>query len=72
MASLFSIRGEQRFEVVRKIYEGGMGIVYEAEQEKHAARDAERLAVESNSELTQALLDLRGRNSDNSKYGNKC
>jgi eukaryotic-like serine/threonine-protein kinase len=32
MASLFSIRGEQRFEVVRKIYEGGMGIVYEAEQ----------------------------------------
>ena len=32
MASLFSIRGEQRYEVVRKIFEGGMGIVYEAEQ----------------------------------------
>ena len=36
MASLFSIRGEQRYEVVRKIFEGGMGIVYEAEQ--HGAR----------------------------------
>src|SRR5215210_8993877 len=33
MASLFSIRGEQRYEVVRKIFEGGMGIVYEAEQQ---------------------------------------
>src|SRR6186713_1644058 len=36
MASLFSIRGEQRYEVVRKVFEGGMGIVYEAEQ--HGAR----------------------------------
>ncbi|MBI5386242.1 MAG: serine/threonine protein kinase [Verrucomicrobia bacterium] len=32
MASLFSIRGDLRYEVVRKLYEGGMGIVYEAEQ----------------------------------------
>jgi serine/threonine-protein kinase len=44
MASLFSIRGEQRFEVVRKIYEGGMGIVYEAEQ--HGARNfVKRVAI---------------------------
>ena len=32
MASLFTIRGDLRYEVVRKLYEGGMGIVYEAEQ----------------------------------------
>lgn len=32
MASLFSIHGELRYEVNRKIYEGGMGVVYEAEQ----------------------------------------
>ena len=37
MASLFSIHGDLRYEVVRMIYEGGMGIVYEAEQ--HGARD---------------------------------
>jgi serine/threonine-protein kinase len=44
MASLFSIRGEQRYEVVRKIFEGGMGIVYEAEQ--HGARDfVKRVAI---------------------------
>jgi serine/threonine-protein kinase len=44
MASLFSIRGEQRYEVVRKIFEGGMGIVYEAEQ--HGARDfIKRVAI---------------------------
>lgn len=44
MASLFSIRGEQRFEVVRKIFEGGMGIVYEAEQ--HGAREfVKRVAI---------------------------
>ena len=44
MASLFSIRGEQRYEVVRKIAEGGMGIVYEAEQ--HGTRDfVKRIAV---------------------------
>src|SRR5688572_11368697 len=44
MASLFSIRGEQRYEVVRKIFEGGMGIVYEAEQ--HGARNfLKRVAI---------------------------
>jgi len=44
MASLFSIRGEQRYEVVRKIFEGGMGIVYEAEQ--HGARNfVKRVAI---------------------------
>jgi eukaryotic-like serine/threonine-protein kinase len=32
MASLFSIRGDLHYEVVRKLHEGGMGIVYEAAQ----------------------------------------
>jgi serine/threonine protein kinase len=44
MASLFSIRGEQRYEVVRKISEGGMGIVYDAEQ--HGAQNfVKRVAI---------------------------
>ncbi len=44
MATLFSIRGEQRYEVVRKISEGGMGIVYDAEQ--HGARNfVKRVAI---------------------------
>jgi serine/threonine-protein kinase len=30
---LFSIQNEFRYEIVRKIFEGGMGIVYEAEQQ---------------------------------------
>ena len=30
--ALFTIENEFRYEIVRKIYEGGMGIVYEAEQ----------------------------------------
>ena len=30
--ALFTIQNEFRYEIVRKIYEGGMGIVYEAEQ----------------------------------------
>ncbi|HEX4119112.1 MAG TPA: serine/threonine-protein kinase [Verrucomicrobiae bacterium] len=37
MASLFAIQSELRYEIVRKIFEGGMGIVYEAEQ--HGARN---------------------------------
>src|SRR5918911_3867580 len=37
MGVLFSIQTEFRYEIVRKIFEGGMGVVYEAEQ--HGARD---------------------------------
>lgn len=37
MAALFTIQNEFRYEIVRKIFEGGMGIVYEAEQ--HGARN---------------------------------
>jgi serine/threonine protein kinase len=37
MAVLFTIQSDFRYEVVRKIFEGGMGIVYEAEQ--HGARN---------------------------------
>lgn len=33
MAGLFTIQSEFRYEIVRKIFEGGMGIVYEAEQQ---------------------------------------
>lgn len=44
MASLFTIQSEFRYEIVRKIFEGGMGIVYEAEQ--HGARDfVKRVAI---------------------------
>ena len=32
MALIFSIESKFRYDIVRKIYEGGMGIVYEAEQ----------------------------------------
>src|SRR5436309_2190673 len=32
MGVLFSIHSEFRYEIVRKIFEGGMGVVYEAEQ----------------------------------------
>jgi serine/threonine-protein kinase len=35
--ALFTIQSEFRYEIVRKIFEGGMGIVYEAEQ--HGARE---------------------------------
>ena len=44
MAGLFTIECEFRYEIVRKIFEGGMGIVYEAEQ--HGARDfVKRVAI---------------------------
>jgi len=44
MASLFTIHSELRYEIVRKIYEGGMGIIYEAEQ--HGARNfVKRVAI---------------------------
>src|SRR5271157_273865 len=32
MAALFTIQNEFRYEIVRKIFEGGMGVVYEAQQ----------------------------------------
>ena len=42
--ALFTIQNEFRYEIVRKIFEGGMGIVYEAEQ--HGARDfVKRVAI---------------------------
>src|SRR5436190_7021821 len=44
MGSLFTIQTGLRYEVVRKLYEGGMGIVYEAEQ--NGARDfIKRVAI---------------------------
>src|SRR5215212_4199062 len=44
MAALFSIESDFTYQIVRKIFEGGMGIVYEAEQ--HGARDfVKRLAI---------------------------
>ena len=42
--ALFTIESDFRYEIVRKIYEGGMGIVFEAEQ--HGARDfVKRVAI---------------------------
>jgi serine/threonine protein kinase len=44
MGSLFTIRNDFRYVIVRKIFEGGMGIVYEAEQ--HGTRDfVKRIAI---------------------------
>src|SRR5579859_1987323 len=44
MPALFTIQADVRYEIVRKIFEGGMGIVYEAEQ--HGARDfVKRIAI---------------------------
>jgi serine/threonine protein kinase len=44
MGSLFTIQTDLRYEIVRKVYEGGMGIVYEAEQ--HGARNfVKRVAI---------------------------
>src|SRR5258706_14176716 len=44
MGVLFSIHSDLRYDIVRKIFEGGMGIVYEAEQ--HGAREfVKRLAI---------------------------
>jgi len=44
VSSLFTIQTELRYEIVRKIFEGGMGIVYEAEQ--HGTRNfVKRVAI---------------------------
>jgi serine/threonine protein kinase len=44
MPGLFTIQNEFRYTIVRKIFEGGMGMVYEAEQ--HGARDfSKRIAI---------------------------
>jgi len=44
MGALFTINSDLRYEIVRKIFEGGMGIVYEAEQ--HGARNfVKRIAI---------------------------
>ena len=41
---LFTIQNEFRYDIVRKIFEGGMGIVYEAEQ--HGTREfVKRIAI---------------------------
>src|SRR5512140_239704 len=44
LVALFTIQSEFRYEIARKIFEGGMGIVYEAEQ--HGTRDfIKRVAI---------------------------
>ena len=44
VVALFTIQNEFRYEIVRKIFEGGMGVVYEAEQ--YGARDfVKRIAI---------------------------
>jgi serine/threonine-protein kinase len=44
VSGLFTIQSEFRYEIVRKICDGGMGIVHEAEQ--HGAREfAKRIAI---------------------------
>src|SRR5678809_988214 len=44
MAALFTIQSDFTYHIVRKIFEGGMGIVYEAEQ--HGTREfVKRIAI---------------------------
>ena len=44
VANLFSIQSEFHYEIVRKLFEGGMGVVYEAEQ-KGARGFVKRIAI---------------------------
>ena len=53
--ALFSIQNEFRYEIVRQIYEGGMGIVYEAEQQG-ASRFVKRVAIKV---IRQAFADQK-------------
>ena len=44
MSVLFSIKHDFRYDIVRKIFEGGMAVVYEAEQ--HGAKQfVKRVAI---------------------------
>src|SRR5262245_34540595 len=63
MGSLFTIQSEFRYEIVRKIFEGGMGIIYEAEQ--HGARNfVKRIAIkvirQSNASQNQFIENFIG------------
>ena len=44
MSALFAIQSEFQYEIVRKIFEGGMGVVYEAEQ-RGAREFVKRIAI---------------------------
>jgi serine/threonine-protein kinase len=44
VAALFKIQSEFQYEIIRKIYEGGMGIIYEAEQ-RGARNFVKRVAI---------------------------
>src|SRR6516162_10970832 len=42
--ALFTIQNDFRYDIVRKLYEGGMGVIYEAEQ--HGAQEfVKRIAI---------------------------
>ena len=45
LAILFAIQSEFRYEITRKIFEGGMGIVYEALQKTTSQRVALKMIV---------------------------
>ncbi len=51
--ALFTLQNEFRYEIVRQIYEGGMGVVYEAEQQG-AQRFVKRVAIKV---IRQAYAD---------------
>jgi eukaryotic-like serine/threonine-protein kinase len=56
MASLFTIQSDFRYEITRKLADGGMGVVYEAEQ--HGARDfVKRVAIKV---IRQSFGNIQG------------